>query len=85
MNVDFDCYSGDELFAGYDRYFGHRGRTDNCANCMVGDTSQGLVQNLSQLYTASGRFDEAIAALDRGKWIPNFGAICRGVVDARRG
>jgi hypothetical protein len=25
---------------GYDRYFGHRARTDNCANCMVGDTSQ---------------------------------------------
>ena len=26
---------------GYDRYFGHRGRTDNCANCMVGDTAAG--------------------------------------------
>jgi tetratricopeptide (TPR) repeat protein len=50
---------------GYDRYFGHRGRIDNCANCMVGDTSQGLVQNLSQLLTAAGRFDEAIAVCQR--------------------
>jgi tetratricopeptide (TPR) repeat protein len=55
---------------GYDRYFHHRGRTDNCANCMVGDTAQGLVQNLSQLYTASGRFDEAIA-------------VCRRLIDER--
>jgi tetratricopeptide (TPR) repeat protein len=55
---------------GYDRYFQHRARTDNCANCMVGDTSQGLVQNLSQLYTASGRFDEAIA-------------VCRRLIDER--
>jgi tetratricopeptide (TPR) repeat protein len=55
---------------GYDRYFSHRGRTDNCANCMVGDTSQGLVQNLSQLLTAAGRFDEAIA-------------VCRRLIDER--
>jgi tetratricopeptide (TPR) repeat protein len=55
---------------GYDRYFGHHGRTDNCANCMVGDTSQGLVQNLSQLLTAAGRFDEAIA-------------VCRRLIDER--
>jgi tetratricopeptide (TPR) repeat protein len=55
---------------GYDRYFHHRGRTDNCANCMVGDTAQGLVQNLSQLYTASGRFDEAIT-------------VCRRLIDER--
>ena len=55
---------------GYDRYFGHRGRTDNCANCMVGDTSQSLVQNLSQLLTAAGRFDEAIA-------------VCRRLIDER--
>lgn len=45
---------------GYERYFRHRQRTDNCANCMVGDTTQGLVQNLSQLYAAAGRHDEAI-------------------------
>jgi len=55
---------------GYDRYFGHRGRTDNCSNCMVGDTSQSLVQNLSQLLTAAGRFDEAIA-------------VCRRFIDER--
>jgi tetratricopeptide (TPR) repeat protein len=55
---------------GYDRYFSHRGRTDNCANCMVGDTSQSLVQNLSQLLTAAGRFDEAIA-------------VCRRLIDER--
>jgi tetratricopeptide (TPR) repeat protein len=45
---------------GYERYFQHRQRTDNCANCMVGDTTQGLVQNLGQLYAAAGRYDEAI-------------------------
>jgi hypothetical protein len=55
---------------GYDRYFNHRGRTDNCANCMVGDTSQGLVQNFSQLLTGAGRFDEAIA-------------VCRRLIDER--
>jgi tetratricopeptide (TPR) repeat protein len=55
---------------GYERYFRHRGRTDNCVNCMVGDTSQALAQNLSQLYTASGRFDEAIA-------------VCRRLIDER--
>jgi len=55
---------------GYERYFSHRGRTDNCADCMVGDTSQGLVQNLSQLLTAAGRFDEAIA-------------VCRRLIDER--
>ena len=55
---------------GYERYFGHRARTDNCVNCMVGDTSQGLVQNLSQLLTGAGRFDEAIA-------------VCRRLIDER--
>jgi tetratricopeptide (TPR) repeat protein len=45
---------------GYERYFTHRQRTDNCANCMVGDTTQGIVQNLSRLYVAAGRHDEAI-------------------------
>jgi tetratricopeptide (TPR) repeat protein len=45
---------------GYERYFPHRQRTDNCANCMVGDTTQGLAQNLSQLYVAAGRYDAAI-------------------------
>ena len=50
---------------GYERYFQHRRRTDNCANCMVGDTTQGLVQNLSQLYAAAGRYDEAIEVCRR--------------------
>jgi len=45
---------------GYARYFRHRRRTDNCANCMVGDTTQGLAQNLGELYAAAGRYDEAI-------------------------
>jgi hypothetical protein len=55
---------------GYDRYFSHRGRTENCANCMVGDPSQGLVQNFSQRLTGAGRFDEAIA-------------VCRRLIDER--
>ena len=50
---------------GYERYFQHRRRTDNCVNCMVGDTTQGIAQNLSQLYAAAGRFDEAIAVCRR--------------------
>ena len=45
---------------GYERYFSHRQRTDNCANCMPGDTTQGIVQNLGQLYVSAGRHDEAI-------------------------
>jgi tetratricopeptide (TPR) repeat protein len=50
---------------GYERYFQHRRRTDNCANCMPGDTTQGLAQNLSQLLMAAGRYDEAIAVCTR--------------------
>jgi hypothetical protein len=50
---------------GYERYFQHRQRTDNCASCMPGDTTQGLAQNLSQLLIAAGRADEAIAVCRR--------------------
>jgi tetratricopeptide (TPR) repeat protein len=46
---------------GYEHYLAHRARTDNCANCMVGDTSQGLAQNLGRLYAEASRYDEAIA------------------------
>ena len=50
---------------GYERYFQHRQRIDNCANCMVGDRTQGLTQNLSRLLMAAGRYDEAIAVCRR--------------------
>jgi tetratricopeptide (TPR) repeat protein len=55
---------------GVERYFAHRRRTDNCANCMPGDTTQGLVLNLSQLLDAAGRHDDAIA-------------VCRRLIDER--
>jgi len=55
---------------GYDHYFQHRQRTDNCANCMPGDRTQGLTQNLSRLLMAAGRHDEAIA-------------VCRRLIDER--
>jgi tetratricopeptide (TPR) repeat protein len=55
---------------GYDRYFQHRQRIDNCANCMVGDRTQGLTLNLSRLLMAAGRHDEAIA-------------VCRRLIDER--
>src|SRR4029453_19523878 len=50
---------------GYEGYFAYRQRTDNSATCMVGDTTQGLAQNLSQLYLAAGRADDAIAVCRR--------------------
>ena len=50
---------------GYERYFRHRRRIDNCANCMPGDTTQGLAQNLSQLLITAGRHDEAVAVCRR--------------------
>ncbi len=50
---------------GYERYFRHRRRTDNCANCMPGDTTQGLAQNLSRLLSEVGRHDEAVAVCRR--------------------
>jgi tetratricopeptide (TPR) repeat protein len=50
---------------GYERYFRHQRRTDNCANCMPGDTTQELAQNLSQLLLAAGRHDEAIEVCRR--------------------
>jgi hypothetical protein len=56
---------------GYERYFQHRSRTDNCANCMVGDTTQGLAMNLSGLYLSAGRHDDAIMT-------------CRRLIDERR-
>jgi tetratricopeptide (TPR) repeat protein len=57
---------------GYERYFRHKRRTDNCANCMPGDTTQEITQNLSQLLLAAGRHDEAIA-------------VCRRLLDERGG
>ncbi len=45
---------------GYERYFRHDRRTDNCVNCMVGDTTQALALNLSKLYLEAGRPDEAL-------------------------
>lgn len=50
---------------GYDHYFHHRQRVDNCANCMPGDRTQGLTLNLSRLLMAAGRHDEAIAVCRR--------------------
>jgi len=50
---------------GYERYFRHRRRTDNCANCMPGDTTQGLAQNLSRLLSEAGRHDEAVTVCRR--------------------
>jgi tetratricopeptide (TPR) repeat protein len=50
---------------GVNRYFGYRQRTDNCANCMPGDTVQSLTHNLSQLYSAANRYNEAIAINQR--------------------
>ena len=55
---------------GYARYFGYRARTDNCANCMVGDTAQSLALQLGDRYIAVDRFDDAIA-------------VCRRVIDER--
>jgi hypothetical protein len=50
---------------GYERYFHHRRRTDNCADCMAGDTTQGLAVALSTLSIEAGRLDDAIAACRR--------------------
>jgi tetratricopeptide (TPR) repeat protein len=55
---------------GYERYFHHARRTDNCAACMAGDTSQALALNLGRLYTEAGLPDEAIA-------------VCRRLLDER--
>jgi len=50
---------------GVKRYFDYRQRTDNCANCMPGDTVEELSLNLSQLYSATNRYKEAIAVNQR--------------------
>ena len=55
---------------GFERYLRHNRRTDNCANCMVGDTTQGLARNLSQLEGDAGRYDEALE-------------VCRRLIDER--
>jgi tetratricopeptide (TPR) repeat protein len=46
---------------GYERYFHHNRRIDNCASCMVGDTTQAIALNLSRLLREAGRPEEAIA------------------------
>lgn len=46
---------------GFDRYLHHDRRTDNCVNCMVGDTTHGIALNLARLLLEAGRADEAIA------------------------
>jgi len=56
---------------GYERYFRHNRRTDNCANCMVGDTTQGLALSLSKLYVEAGRPGEALQ-------------VCQRLIDERR-
>lgn len=50
---------------GINRYFDHQQRTDNCANCMRGDTVQALALNLSQLYASAKRYDDAIRIAER--------------------
>ena len=55
---------------GYDHFLHHDRRTDNCANCMVGDTAQGLALNLSRLYGKAGLPDESLA-------------VCRRLIDER--
>jgi tetratricopeptide (TPR) repeat protein len=55
---------------GYERYLRHDRRVDNCANCMVGDTTQALALNLGKLYAEVGRFDDVIA-------------VCRRLIDER--
>ena len=50
---------------GYERYLQHHRRTDNCANCMPGDTTQGLAQNLSRLLSEAGRHGEAVTVCRR--------------------
>ena len=56
---------------GYERYFKHESRTDNCANCMPGDTTQSLAVNLSRLYSSAGRHDDAVL-------------VCQRLIDERR-
>jgi len=55
---------------GYERYFRHDRRTDNCANCMVGDTTQALALSLSKLHIQAGQPDEALQ-------------VCRRLIDER--
>jgi PAS domain-containing protein len=55
---------------GFERYVRHNRRTDNCVNCMVGDTTQALALNLSQLEGDAGRYDEALR-------------VCRRLIDER--
>jgi tetratricopeptide (TPR) repeat protein len=50
---------------GYERFFRHNRRTDNCVNCMVGDTTQSLALNLSKLSLEANRPDEALAVSRR--------------------
>jgi hypothetical protein len=55
---------------GFERYLAHNRRVDNCANCMVGDTTESLALNLSKLEGEAGRYDEALT-------------VCRRLIDAR--
>ncbi len=50
---------------GIEHFFDYKQRTDNCANCMVGDTVQGMVNNLAYLYLQQGDYDKAVNIIER--------------------
>jgi len=50
---------------GLSRYFDYDQRTDNCANCMTGDTINDVASSLAWKYVSAGRPGDAVAVLER--------------------
>lgn len=48
-----------------ERFFAYDRRTDNCVNCMTGDTTGEIVRDLASVYISSGRTTEAIELIQR--------------------
>jgi len=50
---------------GVDHFFSYNQRTDNCANCKIGDTSGEMVRDLAEAYISRGEPDDAIQVIER--------------------
>jgi hypothetical protein len=71
VGIDLMAYIADPddrlplLEFGVDHFFGYRQRTDNCANCKIGDQTGEMVRDLADAYLSQGQPEAAIRIIQR--------------------
>jgi tetratricopeptide (TPR) repeat protein len=50
---------------GVDRFFFYNQRTDNCANCKIGDLTGEMVCDLAEMYVSRGEPEAAVRIVER--------------------